>query len=50
MAFFERVRQGYLTRAANNPNRFVVIDASKSLDVVQAQIGGKLAPILGFKQ
>jgi dTMP kinase len=50
MAFFERVRQGYLTRAANNPNRFVVIDASKSLDVVQAQIGGKLAPMLGLKQ
>lgn len=36
-AFFERVRQGYLSRAETN-DRYCVVDASVSLDEVKAQI------------
>ncbi len=36
--FFERVRQGYLSIAANEPQRCVVIDASKPLADVQRDI------------
>ena len=33
--FFERVRQGYLQRARDNPSRFLVIDGSVSASEVQ---------------
>jgi dTMP kinase len=36
--FFERVRQGYLEIAADNPDRCVIIDASRPLEAVQRQI------------
>lgn len=36
--FFDRVRQGYLKIAEENPERCAVIDASQSLDQVQASI------------
>lgn len=38
VAFFEKVRAAYLKRAANDPLRFSVIDASVELDAVQRQI------------
>lgn len=38
VAFFEQVRQAYLARAAAEPERFAVIDASGTLDQVQQQI------------
>ena len=37
-AFFEQVRSAYLARAAAEPDRFAVIDASGTLDQVQEQI------------
>ena len=37
-AFFERVRQGYLERAAAFPDRYVVIDAAAELSEVQASL------------
>ena len=37
-AFFENVRQCYLDRAAAEPGRFHVIDASKTLDQVQTSL------------
>lgn len=42
-AFFERVRTGYLERARQNPEQFVVIDASAPLADVQAQIAQALS-------
>jgi len=40
--FFERVRNRYLQIAQDNPQRCVVIDASRSLDGVQSQISDVL--------
>ena len=36
--FFERIRQGYLSIAAEQPSRVKVIDASQDLPDVQAQV------------
>lgn len=36
--FFERVRDTYLAIAAREPERFVVIDATRDLDVVQREV------------
>lgn len=38
IAFFERVRKAYLKRVNDDPKRFRVIDASQSLERVQASI------------
>lgn len=38
--FFQRVRQGYLVRAAEH-SRFDIVDASQPLDHVQAQVASK---------
>ncbi len=38
MKFFDDVRQGYLDRAKEHPDRFQVIDAEKPLEQVQEQI------------
>lgn len=38
MSFFEKVRDAYLERAADNAERFEIIDAAKSLAEVQAQL------------
>ncbi|MEZ5525689.1 MAG: dTMP kinase [Pseudomonadales bacterium] len=45
-AFFERVRAAYLERAAAEPKRFVIIDASQPLDQVQKDIAAALMPFL----
>ena len=43
--FFERVRDGYLDRARENPTRFVVIDATVSPGDIQKQLETYLASI-----
>ena len=37
-AFFERVRQGYLGRAAEFPDRYVIVDAAQELGKVQKSL------------
>lgn len=46
LAFFERVREGYLARAREAPERCRVIDAGQDLDRVRAQIREALQPLL----
>ncbi|RMA81092.1 dTMP kinase [Umboniibacter marinipuniceus] len=45
--FFDRVRSGYLARAAANPERFLIVDASVELEGVQEQIASGLTKVLG---
>ena len=45
-AFFEQVRNAYLAQAKKAPERYRIIDASRTLDEVQQQIAGVLQPIL----
>ncbi|VUD56569.1 Thymidylate kinase [Thalassocella blandensis] len=40
--FFERVRQGYLERVAQEPDRYIVIDAGQGLADVQHDISAQL--------
>jgi|TARA_B110000116_G_C16714870_1_gene526289 dTMP kinase len=41
-SFFEKVRVGYLELANNNPERFVLLDASKSADELELEIWDNL--------
>ena len=46
LEFFERARSAYLQRAADAPDRVVVIDASGTLETVQASVKAALLPLL----
>jgi dTMP kinase len=37
-AFFERVRSGYLARAAANPDRFRIVDATQEMGAIEAEL------------
>jgi dTMP kinase len=43
--FFERVRAGYLKRIQENPQRYVVIDAAQTLDIVKHKLEKSLLNI-----
>ena len=43
--FFNRVRTEYLRRASNHPQRFVLIDSSLSIMVIQEQLKAHIASI-----
>jgi dTMP kinase len=43
IAYHERVRAGYLSMAAQEPGRWVVVDATYEIDVVQASIQRSIA-------
>ena len=45
-SFFERVRQGYLTQANNEPQRYRIVDASQSINHVENQVDTFLMPLL----
>jgi dTMP kinase len=45
LAFFERVRAGYLSRASKD-SRFEVVDASQNVTAVQADLAAILQPLL----
>ncbi len=44
--FYARVRDGYLALADSEPERFAVIDASRSLEQVQAAIGENVGRLM----
>jgi dTMP kinase len=46
LEFFERARQAYLDLAKAEPERFLVIDASASVDVMQEQIVNRVAGLI----
>ncbi len=46
IAFFHRVRQSYLDRAMEFPQRFRVVNTSKSLEDVQQEIDSHLLPFI----
>ena len=50
LAFYQRVRDGYLALAAANPERFVIVDASQSLADVQASIADRLDRFISDNQ
>lgn len=45
IAFFERVRDNYLQRAAADPGRFKIVDAGRELVAVQADVEAQLRPL-----
>jgi dTMP kinase len=49
LAFYRRVRTGYLRLARQHPDRFAVIDASRPLDEVRADIGATLGAMINNK-
>ena len=38
LAFHQRVREGFLTLAARQPERYLVLDARQAIDVVHSRI------------
>ncbi len=46
MEFHERVRQAFLDRAATNPERFLVIDASLGIEDIAARIRERAASLI----
>jgi dTMP kinase len=44
--FFERVRETYLARAADEPGRFRVVDAGRPLDAVRQQLDSIVAELI----
>ncbi|RRJ84708.1 dTMP kinase [Aestuariirhabdus litorea] len=47
IAFFERVRRGYLERARQHPQRFHILDASQGLESVAQQVRQLMTQLLG---
>lgn len=45
--YFEAVRQAFLQMAAAEPQRWIVIDASQSVDEMQSQIRARVRQLLG---
>lgn len=44
--FFERVRQSYLELAKAEPERFLVVDASRDVEAMQSQIRARVSELL----
>lgn len=44
--FFQRTRQAYLQRAQAQPQRFIVINAAQSIELVRQEIETKVFPLL----
>lgn len=48
MEFYAAVRAGYLSLAAKNPERILVIDAAQSIEQIEQEIWQQVAQRLGF--
>lgn len=46
--FHERVRAGYLTMAATDPARWLLVDADQPINTVQASVRARVGAFLGF--
>jgi len=46
LAFFQRVRNAYLEQASRHPDRYRIVDASRSVAVVRAEVEAILHPFL----
>ena len=46
LAFYERVREGFLSRARGEPERFHIVDSSGAKEATQAAVRAALAPLL----
>ncbi len=49
LAYHERVRRGYLELASRDPDRWVVLDALRPVEALQAEIRAHVARRLGWK-
>jgi len=49
LAFYRRVRDGYLAMACQEPERWLVIDATQTVEAMQRQIWQRLEPLLPAK-
>ena len=48
VAFHKRVRQGYLALAAQNPDRWLVLDANQPVETIQEQILERVRSVTGL--
>ena len=46
-AFYEAVREGYLTLARDEPERFRVVNAARSVEAVEEEIWGHVSGLMG---
>lgn len=48
--FHRHVREGYLTIASNDPNRFLVLDATMPTNFLQAEIWNRVSSLIGLNE
>ena len=46
VAFFERIRETYLARAASAPGRYHIVDASQPIEAVSDEVAGLLRSLV----
>ena len=48
LAYHQRVREGYLAMASDQPARWLVVQAGQPVDAVQQAVRQRVAPALGL--
>ena len=48
--FYSNVREAYLSIAANEPQRFIVVDANGSVEEIQSQVVKLVEPLIGLSE
>lgn len=49
MQFHQRVREGYLALAANDPQRFIIVDGDQTVEATEAAVTAAVLPKLGIR-